>query len=69
MRNKARRSPLRVEITIALCVKALLLFIVYQLWFSHPGSKHLTGRGVAAALFGPASTAIPGTERRDDSGP
>ena len=61
-----------LEIAIALCVKAALLVALHQLWFSHPQSKRLTERGVAAALFGPASVAIgPANdkERRDASRP
>ena len=67
-----RRSRLMLEIAIALCVKAALLVALHQLWFSHPQSKRLTERGVAAALFGPASVAIgPANdkERRDASRP
>ena len=67
--RKARRSPLALEITVALCVKLLLLFTLHQIWFSHPESKRLTERGVSAALFGPASIPSPNMERPDGSGP
>jgi hypothetical protein len=65
----ARRSRLGIEITVALCVKLLLLFGLYQIWFSQPQSKRLTGHGVAAALFGPVNNPLPREEHRDGSGP
>jgi hypothetical protein len=64
----ARRSRLRLEIAIALCAKLLLLFALHQIWFSHPQSKGLTDRGVAAALFGPVNSPLPREESPDGSG-
>ncbi len=64
-----QRSTLAVEITVALCVKLLLLFALYQIWFAHPQSRQLTGRGVETALFGPVAGPSPRAERPDDSRP
>ena len=68
-RKRRRRSRLALEITVALCIKLLLLVALHQLWFSHPQSKRLTDRGVANALFGTAGSPLPGKEQRDGSGP
>ena len=68
-RKHRRRSRLALEITVALCIKLLLLVALHQLWFSHPQSKRLTDRGVATALFGPAGSQLPGKEQHDGSGP
>jgi hypothetical protein len=64
----ARRSRLRLEITVAFCVKLLLLLLLREIWFSHPQSKRLTERGVAAALVGPVNSPLPREERTDGSG-
>ena len=64
-----RRSRLRIEITIALCVKLLLLLLLREVWFSHPQSKGLTERGVAAALVGAVNDPLPGEERANGSRP
>jgi hypothetical protein len=64
----ARRSRVGLEITVVLCVKVLLLLLLREVWFSHPPSKHLTERGVAAALFGPVNGPLPREERPDGSG-
>jgi len=64
-----RRGRLWLEITLALCVKLLLLIAIHHFWFSQPLSKHLTDQGVAAALFGPVSFPSPREERGDGSRP
>jgi hypothetical protein len=64
----ARRSRLGLEITVVLCAKLLLLLLLREVWFSHPQSRHLTERGVAAALFGPVNGPLPREERTDGSG-
>jgi hypothetical protein len=63
-----RRSRLGIEITVALCVKLLLLVALHQIWFSQPQSKRLTERGVAVALFGPVNSPLPQEEHPDGSG-
>lgn len=67
--RNARRSRLGLEITVVLCVKVLLLLLLREVWFSHPQSKHLTERGVAAALVGPVNSPLAREERTDGSGP
>jgi hypothetical protein len=64
----ARRSRLGLEIAVVLCVKLLLLLLLREVWFSHPQSKRLTERSVAAALVGPAGSPSPREERTDGSG-
>jgi hypothetical protein len=66
--RNARRTRLGIEITVVLCVKLLLLLLLREVWFSHPQSKHLTERGVAAALVGPVNNPSPREERTDGSG-
>jgi hypothetical protein len=64
----ARRSRFGIEITVVLCVKLLLLLLLREVWFSHPQSKRLTERGVAAVLVGPINSPSPREERPDGSG-
>jgi hypothetical protein len=66
--RNARRSRLGIEIAVVLCVKLLLLLLLREIWFSHPQSKRLTERGVAAALVGPVNSPLPREERTDGSG-
>lgn len=66
--RNARHSRLGIEITVVLCVKLLLLLLLREVWFSHPQSKRLTERGVAAALVGPVNSPLPREERTDGSG-
>jgi hypothetical protein len=67
--RRSRGSRLRLEITVVLCVKLLLLLLLRDVWFSHPTNKGLTERGVARALFGPVNGPVRGEERASDSGP
>ena len=62
------RVRLGVEITVVLCIKLLLLFLLWDAWFSNPVSKRLTEGSVAAALFGPAMSSPSRKERHDGSG-
>jgi hypothetical protein len=62
----ARRPRLALEISVALCIKALLLFALYLAWFADPPRARLTERGVAAAVVGPA-VAPSGKETRPDA--
>ncbi|MCC6207118.1 MAG: hypothetical protein IT488_03050, partial [Gammaproteobacteria bacterium] len=43
---------LAVEITAALIVKLLFVWVLWFLFFSHPMDEHLDGASVAAALTG-----------------
>jgi hypothetical protein len=45
------RSRLLIEITVALLIKFLLLYVIWAVWFAHPASRNLDERGVAATLF------------------
>ena len=63
------RSRLALEITIALCLKAVLLYLLWAAFFSHPASRQLNERRVAADLFGPATTTSTQTEAPHGSGP
>ena len=67
--RRLRRDRLWLEITLALCVKLLLLVAIHHFWFSQPQSKHLTDHGVADALFGPVSFPPPREERGDGPRP
>jgi hypothetical protein len=61
------RSRLAIEITVALVIKFLLLYVIWAVWFAHPASRDLNERGVAAALFGvphaPSGASRPANER------
>jgi len=51
MQASRSRSRLAIEITVALVIKFLLLYVIWAVWFAHPMSRELDARGVAAALF------------------
>ena len=68
-RNRGRRSRLAIEITLALCIKAVLLYLILAAFFSHPASRQLTVGRIAADLFGPAATQSRQSEAPDGSRP
>ncbi len=51
MQTSRSRSRLAIEITVALVIKFLLLYVIWAVWFAHPVSRQLDARGVAATLF------------------
>ena len=51
---------LRIEITVALCVKVLLLFLLWAACFSHPPAKRTIAGAVADSVYGPV--AMPPTD-------
>ena len=51
MQTSRPRSRLAIEITIALLIKFILLYVIWAAWFAHPASRDLDDRGVAATLF------------------
>jgi hypothetical protein len=63
------RSRLALEIKIALCLQAVLLYLLWAAFFSHPASRQLNERRVAADLFGPAPTTATHTEAQHGSRP
>ena len=63
------RSRLALEITVALCIKVVLLYLLWAAFFSHPASRQLNERRVADDLFGPAATATTHTEAPHGSRP
>ena len=69
--SPSQRSRFAIEIAVALGVKAALMFWLWAAFFSHPAVTQLTGRRVAADLFGPAaavSAASPSSQREDAHG-
>lgn len=58
-RYPRKHGTLRLEITVALIAKTILLYAIWAVFFSHPTDKHLNGESVQRALLGsqPAKTA------------
>ncbi len=50
------RPSLKRDITIVLIVKALAIYAIWALFFSHPLDKQLTPSKVSAHLLGPQQT-------------
>ena len=53
--RRVRRSRLAIEITIALVIKTVLIYAIWNAWFSDPVSKKMTKSTIAADIFGPVS--------------
>jgi hypothetical protein len=53
--RRARRSRLAIEITIALAVKFVLIYAIWNAWFSDPVSRKMTKATIAADMFGPVT--------------
>ena len=54
-RSPWKRGSLRVEITVALVAKTVLLYAIWATFFSHPTDKPLNGETVQRALLGGSS--------------
>jgi hypothetical protein len=67
--DRARRSRLAIEISIALAVKFLLLYAIWNASFSDPVSKTMTQQRIGSDLFGPLNGQAASRETRDDPGP
>jgi len=51
MSDKAKKVRLRQEITLALALKVLVLFIIWAAWFSTPQDANLDDQAVASKIL------------------
>ena len=56
-RSPGKRGSLRVEITLALIAKTILLYAIWAAFFSPPTDTHLNGESVQRALLGNSNAA------------
>ena len=67
--RRARRPRLALEITIALAVKFVLIYMIWNAWFSDPVSRKMTMATIATDIFGPVDPQPKAVANSNDSRP